>query len=135
MNGHGHGHGRGNEREGGFTLMEILLAMTILMIGLLPMLAVFKTALNNLNRAIEDTYASSIAQSVMDAIRLGLKDMKVEQSTGGVTWKYFIFDHDGLIHKTVGMFQDVVNGRTIEIALGVDDRNAKRYQTNNQSQR
>jgi hypothetical protein len=86
-----------HSREAGFTLMEILIAMTVLMIGLLPMLAVFKTALNNLNRAIEDTYSASIAQSVFDAIRLGLKDMKVEQDAGTPSeWKFFILDHDGV---------------------------------------
>jgi hypothetical protein len=86
-----------HSRESGFTLMEILIAMTVLMIGLLPMLAVFKTALNNLNRAIEDTYSASIAQSVFDAIRLGLKDMKVEHDPGTPSeWKFFILDHDGV---------------------------------------
>jgi len=82
-------------REAGFTLMEILIAMTILMVGLIPMLAVFRTALFNLNRSIEDTYASSIAQSVLDAIRLGLKDQKVELQDGT---KFFILDHDGSEH-------------------------------------
>src|SRR5438552_5535572 len=82
--------------ERGFTLMEILIAMTILMIGLLPMLAVFKTAIMNLNRAIEDTYASSIAQSVVDSIRMGMKDMLIVQAAGtGNEQKYFVMDHDG----------------------------------------
>src|SRR4051812_27883869 len=84
---------RARPRQSGFTLMEILISMTILMIGLLPMLAVFKTALNNLNRSIEDTYASAIAQSVMDSIRLGMHDMKVDH---GPLSKFFIFDHEGV---------------------------------------
>jgi hypothetical protein len=73
--------------------MEILISMTVLMIGLLPMLAVFQVALRNLNRSIEDTYASAIAQSVVDSIRLGLHEMKVDHRPGGVA--FFIFDHDG----------------------------------------
>jgi len=84
-------------REAGFTLMEILIAMTILMVGLIPMLAVFRTALFNLNRSIEDTYAAAIAQSVLDAIRLGLTEQKVELADGT---KFFIFDHDGSEHMT-----------------------------------
>ena len=86
------GSGRAKHSPRGFTLMEILISMTILLIGLLPMLAVFKTALNNLNRSIEDTYASAIAQSVMDSIRLGLREMKIDQGPQG---RGFIFDHDG----------------------------------------
>jgi prepilin-type N-terminal cleavage/methylation domain-containing protein len=78
--------------QAGFTLMEILIAMTILMVGMLPMMAVFQTAMNALNRAIEDTYAAAIAQSVVDAIHMGLKDMKVEHKDGT---RFFIFDHDG----------------------------------------
>ncbi|HVY62040.1 MAG TPA: prepilin-type N-terminal cleavage/methylation domain-containing protein [Planctomycetota bacterium] len=86
---------RASPRRGrrGFTLMEILISMTILMIGLLPMLAVFKTALNNLNRSIEDTYASAIAQSVLDSIRLGIHEMRVDH---GPQAKFFIFEHDGI---------------------------------------
>ncbi len=89
---------RRSRAHAGFTLMEILIAMTILMIGLLPMLAVFKTALNQLNRAIEDTYAASVAQSVIDSIRLGLKDMKVEYPDGT---KFFVLDHDGIEHLDI----------------------------------
>lgn len=90
MSGVGHGHGRGG--QAGFTLMEILIAMTILMFGLVPMMAVFITAMANLNRAVEDTYAAAVAQSVVDSIRLGLKDQKVEYPDGT---RFFILDHDG----------------------------------------
>jgi prepilin-type N-terminal cleavage/methylation domain-containing protein len=86
-------------RQSGFTLMEILIAMAILMIGLLPMLAVFRTAIANLNRAIEDTYAAAIAQSVADSIRLGLKDMKVEHDSGTLNEvRFFLLEHDGSEH-------------------------------------
>jgi prepilin-type N-terminal cleavage/methylation domain-containing protein len=84
--------GRRAKAQAGFTLMEILISMTILMVGMLPMMAVFQTAMHSLNRAIEDTYSAAIAQSVVDAIRIGLKDMKVEHKDGT---RFFIFDHDG----------------------------------------
>jgi hypothetical protein len=75
--------------------MEILIALTILMVGLIPMLAVFQVALANLNRSIEDTYASAIAQSVIDSIKVGVKDLRYETSDGR---KVFILDHDGSEH-------------------------------------
>jgi hypothetical protein len=97
--------------------MEILISMTILMIGLLPMLAVFKTALNNLNRSIEDTYASAIAQSVLDSIRLGLHEMKVDH---GPQAKFFLFEHDGIAASTAALAQSASpDGRTqLEVDRG-----------------
>lgn len=73
--------------------MEILIAMTVLMLGLLPMLAVFRVAIANANHAIQDTYASTVAQSVVDAIRLGMKEQLVVHDDGQT--KFFVFDHDG----------------------------------------
>ena len=98
---------RSRRRQAGFTLMEILISMTILMIGMLPMMAVFQTAMNSLNRAIEDTYSAAIAQSVVDAVRVGLKDMKVEHPDGT---RFFIFDHDGWTSSGSGASGD--DGRT-----------------------
>lgn len=112
----------GKRGQAGFTLMEILIAMAVLMVGLIPMLAVFRTALFNLNRSIEDTYASAIAQSVFDAIRVGMKDMKYELADGT---KFFILDHDGSEHleqdrKTILKDADLTQAGTAANVLARD---------------
>ncbi len=79
-------------RNAGFTLIEILIAMVILMVGLIGILAVFPAALKAANQAVQDTYAAAIAQSVVDAIHLGLRSSQASFEDGTA---YFILDHDG----------------------------------------
>lgn len=81
--------------EAGFTLIEILIAMVILMVGLLGILAVFPTAMRSATRAVEDTYCAAISQSVVDAIRMGLRSMHAHFGDGRA---FFIFDHDGVLY-------------------------------------
>jgi prepilin-type N-terminal cleavage/methylation domain-containing protein len=78
--------------QAGFTLLEILIAMVILMVGLIGILAVFPTALKAANMAVQDTYAAAISRSVIDAIHLGLRASHARFDDGT---SYFIFDHDG----------------------------------------
>src|SRR5437899_3395064 len=80
--------------ERGFTLIEILIAMVVLMVGLLGILAVFPTAMRSATRAVEDTYCAAISQSVVDAIHMGLRSMHGRFDDGNA---YFIFDHDGVV--------------------------------------
>lgn len=77
----------------GFTLLEILISMVILMVGLLGILAVFPTAMRAAARAVEDTYAASIAQSVIDSIHLG---MRTAHARFDEQRAFFLLDHDGV---------------------------------------
>ncbi|NUM35274.1 MAG: prepilin-type N-terminal cleavage/methylation domain-containing protein [Candidatus Brocadiae bacterium] len=52
-----------------FTLIEILIAMSILIVGLVGVLALFPVGLNATKKAIEDTNAALIADSVYSALR------------------------------------------------------------------
>jgi type II secretory pathway pseudopilin PulG len=79
---------------GGFTLIEILIALVILMVGLIGILAVFPNAIQSANKTVEDTYAASIAQSVFDAIQMGLRETPIRDTTGKTVG--FIFYHDGV---------------------------------------
>lgn len=88
---HGAGSGAGVGARGGFTLMEILIAMVVLMVGLCGIMAVFPHALKSANTTVEKSYAAAISQSVVDAIQLGLREM----STPYEDWQAFVFDHDG----------------------------------------
>ncbi len=87
------GHG-----QAGFTILEILIAIVVLMVGLTGILAVFPAALGSARRSVEDTYAGAIAQSVLDAIHLGLKETRVTLNEGtNDELSFFIFDHDGVL--------------------------------------
>ena len=78
----------------GFTLLEILISMVILMVGLLGILAVFPTAMRAAARAVEDTYCASIAQSVIDAIHLGMRTAHARYDEDRA---FILLDHDGVV--------------------------------------
>ncbi|RME76458.1 MAG: prepilin-type N-terminal cleavage/methylation domain-containing protein [Planctomycetota bacterium] len=87
------GDGRaGGAAVRGFTLIEILIAMAVLMIGLVGILAVFPYAMQSATSTVQASYAAAISQSVMDAIRLGLEENRVQ--TPDVDG--FLFLHDGV---------------------------------------
>lgn len=59
---------RGARRSGGFTLIEILLAMVILLVGIVGVLSIFPVAIKNVNDSVEDSTASNLAQSLSAAV-------------------------------------------------------------------
>ena len=87
-------------RQGtGFTIMEILIAIVVLVLGITGIVALFPTAIESGNQTVEDTYSSTICQSVVDAIAVGLRESRYSYATPNPprTWHYFIFNHDGVI--------------------------------------
>lgn len=60
----------------GFSLVEILIAITILMIGLCGIFAVFPAATQALSEVERDTYAPIIAESVKASIEVGMESLK-----------------------------------------------------------
>lgn len=60
-------------RRSGFTLIEILISLSVLTIGLVGILALFPVGLQNSKQAIEDTVSANIAESVKSGIVQSLK--------------------------------------------------------------
>ncbi len=88
---------RGAATRGGFTLLEILIATGILMIGLVSILALFPVAINVGRHVIETSNSVVIAQSIAEAIRDGVHNRKRYIVRDGVTTHvYFVFRHDGV---------------------------------------
>ncbi len=88
---------RRRRRDGGFTIMEILIAIVILVIGITGIVALFPTAIESGNKTVEDTIAASTTQSVMDAIAVGIRESRFTVSgTNNRIWSYFVFQHDGV---------------------------------------
>ncbi len=86
-------------RRAGFTILEILIAIVVLVLGITGILALFPTAIDSGNKTVEDSYAAAITQSVVDAVAVGLRESRYTwpaPSTGDL-WTYFIFDHDGVV--------------------------------------
>ena len=67
-----------------FTLVEILLAMSVLIVGLAGILSLFPVGLNATKKAIEDTNAALIADSVYSALRAA-----AQQTLPGTQLRFF----------------------------------------------
>ena len=80
-------------RNQGFTLMEILLALTILMIGVSGILVLFPIGLAASKSAIQDSVCAIIAESVHSGLKVGMRGAIRDDSMPG--WD-FQFIHDGV---------------------------------------
>lgn len=74
--------------DSGFTLIEILIAMAILMIGIVGILSLFPVGIKNVSDSVEDSTAANVAQSLYNAMT---EAMRRPNSTGSV-----VLAHDGL---------------------------------------
>jgi prepilin-type N-terminal cleavage/methylation domain-containing protein len=55
-------------RNSGFTLIEILIALVILMVGICGVLSLFPVAIKNVSDSVEDSTASNLAQSLYSSM-------------------------------------------------------------------
>lgn len=76
----------------GFTLMEILIAMGVLLVGLAGILALFPTGLNAARQAMEDTNSALIAESVYAALRASAQRTATYDGSAGSGKMVFFFD-------------------------------------------
>jgi len=90
-------------RRKGFTIIEILIAIVVLVLGITGIVALFPTAIESGNQTVEDTYSATITQSVVDAISVGLRESRYSYRTPppGRVWTYFILNHDGVMDAPV----------------------------------
>lgn len=85
-------------RAAGFTIIEILIAIVVLVLGITGIIALFPTAIESGNQTVEDSYSAAITQSVVDAISVGIREARYTYITPGKEeWTYFIFNHDGVV--------------------------------------
>jgi prepilin-type N-terminal cleavage/methylation domain-containing protein len=83
-------------RSRGFTLIEILMALTIMLVGVVGIYAVFAVGLVNHKRAVDNTNAGNLASSLFDDIaanydlwyadnnRNGVPDMGEDRNENGI---------------------------------------------------
>jgi len=77
----------------GFTLLEILITMMILIVGLLPIFALFPLGHQRTREVIRDTYSAIIVEQVQDALELGIERLRVTTASGE---RGFIFLGEGV---------------------------------------
>ena len=91
-------HRRRLHQASAFTIIEILIAIVVLVLGISGIIALFPTAIDSGNQTVEDSYAAAITQSVMDAISVGVRESRYTLTTGTPgderNWTFFIFDHE-----------------------------------------
>lgn len=61
------------KRQDGFTLIEILLAMGVFLVGVVSILAVFPKAVKQTTESNDDNIAAAFAESMMETLSKGLK--------------------------------------------------------------
>jgi len=66
----------------GFTLIEILFAVLVMVIGLVGILALFPTGIDSSNRSVEDTEAGLKSQSFVNALSIAMANATYDNSTG-----------------------------------------------------
>jgi type II secretory pathway pseudopilin PulG len=106
-------------RSAGFTILEILIAIVILVLGISGIIALFPTAIASGAQTVQDTYAAQITQSVMDAISVGVRESRYRVADTGSpvrVWTYFILDHDGVTDPMVPAPQSYSTDPTISMA-------------------
>jgi len=95
---------RVSARQSGFTILEIMIATAILVVGLMGLLAMFPVAMKSGTITIQDTQAALIARSVEQAIREGIENRKGQEENGYHT--YFLFQHDGVVDPLPRRIED-----------------------------
>jgi len=101
---HGPLHRLRSRSRRGFTIIEILIAIVVLVLGITGIVALFPTAIESGNQTVEDTYAATITQSVVDSISVGIRESRYSHRSTGATdrvWTYFLFNHDGVMDDPV----------------------------------
>ncbi len=79
--------------------MEILIAISILLVGIVGVISLFPVAIKVGGEAITDSLAANLARSVEESLRSAIKNRKVAYTLGADRTHvlvYFIYEHDGV---------------------------------------
>src|SRR5437879_7013508 len=94
------GSGMGPRRsQRGFTLIEILISLVIVSVGLIGIMALLSHSLKEAGEIVEDTFASTTARSVYEALREGARNRSfiVREATPVPHYvRGFVWMHDGI---------------------------------------
>jgi len=110
---------RSVSRRIGFTIMEILISIMILMVGIVGVITLFPVAIRIGGEAVTDSLAANLARSVEESIRAAIKFRKVSYTLRGnrkFMLAYFIYEHDGIYNPQSREVQkDPVPGDPLDV--------------------
>lgn len=87
--------GKNSRAKSGLTLIEILIALLVMIIGLVGVLAVFPVAIQSTNESVEERMAAAVAESVAHALTVAMRSATPEDSATA-TQAIVTLHHDGL---------------------------------------
>lgn len=82
-------------QQSGLTLIEILIALIVLMIGLVGVLSMFPTGISSSSESVEDRIAAQLADSVVQALSIAMREATPEDRPSGTPARVRP-RHDGL---------------------------------------
>ncbi len=82
----------------GLTLLEILMAVIILLLGLVGILSLFPAGIRSTNESVEERMAAFVADSVKEALNIAARSSNPEDTVNGKPAK-LKFTHDGVEEK------------------------------------
>jgi prepilin-type N-terminal cleavage/methylation domain-containing protein len=120
-----HRFGSAPRSQAGFTLIEILIALTVLVVGLVGILALFPVGLHSSRSAIEDSTSSILAESIKSSIiasfRLAATGQDIDYYHDGVDIGFqFSLPADSAAANDIWVPVSVESGRFV-IAVGQDN--------------
>ncbi|MBI4833889.1 MAG: prepilin-type N-terminal cleavage/methylation domain-containing protein [Planctomycetes bacterium] len=83
----------------GLTLLEILMAVVILLLGLVGILSLFPAGIRSTNESVEERMAAFVADSVKEALNIAARSSNPEDTVNNKPAK-LKFTHDGLEEKS-----------------------------------
>jgi len=99
-------------KQRGFSLIEILIATAIMVVGLLGVLALLRAGIHSTKEAIEDSNAAIIAESAISSLQASLQQLPPTQ---GSQLEFF---HDG-ISINANKFDRPTTGESLYIPGGI----------------
>lgn len=75
-------------KEDGFTFVEVIVAMTIMMVGLIPLLSLFGSVMDNYHRSTKATVALNLAEKILEELT-ELETEDLEMKTYEEDWAVF----------------------------------------------
>lgn len=82
----------------GLTLIEILIALIVMLIGLVGVLSMFPTGISSSSESIEDRISARIADSVVQALTIAMRAATSSDRTSGTPGRARLF-HDGVVNN------------------------------------
>jgi prepilin-type N-terminal cleavage/methylation domain-containing protein len=84
-------------RKPGFTLVEVLISLVILLVAFAGILSLLVASTRQAGAVVEDTFASTLARSVFEAVRVGVRERSFAIDRGdGVIARGFVLSHEGV---------------------------------------